>query len=209
MARILSSTLQAALVSGKVFPALLVAMEWASGTTRFWGGQNDLSWNGDTYTAAGNLLTISGVSETVDLRANGLTVTLNGVNSDVLALALEERRQGKPLSVWIGFFDASDSLLDDPYLLFDGRVDVPTLRPGVEASAVTVSAESRLVDLQRARRSRYTPEDQKARYAGDRGLDFVPRIQGLRLQWGNQSINMGRPQLTPPAPAPPPDYAGP
>lgn len=203
MARALSPALINAITSIRVFPALLAEVEWASGTTRFWSGANDRVFMGNTFTAAGNLLGIASVQETVDLRANGIVLTLNGVNNAVLSLALSQRRQGKPVRAWIAFLDADDALLDAPYLIFDGRMDVPRISVGPETSTVSIQAESRLVDFQRPRRSRYTPEDQKTRYPGDRGFDFVPRIQSLRLMWGNQAQNNGRPTLTPPPPPPP------
>src|SRR5262249_7095233 len=155
---------QAALTSGTCYPALLVAMEWASGTTRFWSGLGDRDFLGETFEGAGDLLSITTVEETVDLRADGITITLNGVNPAVLALALEEGRQGKPVTVWIAFLDAAEALLDDPYVLFEGRVDVPKIRPGPKDGTVSVTVENVLIDFQRARRSRYTPEDQKARF---------------------------------------------
>jgi hypothetical protein len=49
---------------------------------------------------------------------------------------------------------------------------------------VSISYESRLIDLERSRESRYTNEDQQRAFPGDRGFEFVPSLQDLSLTWG-------------------------
>ena len=66
--------------------------------------------------------------------------------------------------------------------------------PGVEAvavdlvsggiSTVTLTAESRLRDLERVRTRRYTDADQQSRFPGDKGLEYVPSLQDKQLIWG-------------------------
>ena len=59
-----------------------------------------------------------------------------------------------------------------------------TIDEGAETSTITTSVESRLVDLERPRSRRYTAENQKQRFSGDKAFDFVESLQNLRLQWG-------------------------
>jgi len=41
-----------------------------------------------------------------------------------------------------------------------------------------------LIDLERARVRRYTPEDQKINFPNDKGLDFVSDLTDKVVQWG-------------------------
>ena len=75
-------------------------------------------------------------------------------------------------------------MVADPYLVFDGRMDVMTIDDSGSTATVSLSVESRLIDLERPRLRRYTPEDQKTNFPNDTGMDFVPTIQNVAIQWG-------------------------
>jgi len=49
----------------------------------------------NTYIGVGNLLEMGEPSESADLSAQGLTVSLNGLNSSILSDALSENYQGR------------------------------------------------------------------------------------------------------------------
>ncbi len=80
-----------------------------------------------------------------------------------------------------------DQLVDDPYLLKRGQLDVAVIDDTGESCKISVSYEDRLVDLQRPRERRYTHEDQQIDYPGDKGFEFVPTLQDMQLQWGRKS----------------------
>ena len=65
-------------------------------------------------------------------------------------------------------------------------MDQMTIAEGPETSTIALSVESRLIDLERIRTRRYTSEDQKRRFPGDLGLDFVNSIQDKELFWGRR-----------------------
>lgn len=75
-------------------------------------------------------------------------------------------------------------IIDTPYEFFNGRLDVPVIDEGAEASTISVNYESELVDLNKPRTRRYTPEDQKEFYPSDEGFDFVPLLQDKTVVWG-------------------------
>lgn len=184
---------------------LLVEVEVASGTLRLWTGGEDLSWDGHIWTGAGNLLAIEFAAETVELRAEGVRLTLNGCNPDILATALEEVVQGKPVNIWLAWFDTAAPswvLLSDsrnPYKIFGGGADVPTITIGKDGLTVSLTAESILTKLERAPGRRYTSEDQKAEFPDDKGFDFVTSQQGRQSNWGAGPTGT-KPKLSPNGP---------
>lgn len=79
---------------------------------------------------------------------------------------------------------ASDALLEDPFLCFSGRADKPQIVPDPNNAIVGVAYESRLIDAGRRRERRYTTEDQQIDYPADLGYDYVPSLQDTVLAWG-------------------------
>ena len=75
-------------------------------------------------------------------------------------------------------------IIADPYLAFEGKLDIPSIQESGEDSLVTITYESRLIDLQRPRESRLTNEEQQREYVGDLGCEFVPAMKEVTLNWG-------------------------
>ena len=112
MNRGLTSTYRALARSRLLSPAVLVEGFFDSGTLRLWSGAGNLVAGGQTYTGAGDLLSVSSSAETQNVRANGITVGLSGVSSTVVSLALNEECQGRSIKIKMLFFP-SDSI---PYI---------------------------------------------------------------------------------------------
>lgn len=183
MSRDLTAGVQAAIAATQVQPFLLFEGLFANGYVRTWSGYGDLSWNGNIWTGIGSLGGVSAIQESAEIQANGISVTLTGIPSEFISLVLQESQQGKSGKVYIGFFDES-GIIADPYLVFEGKLDIPSIQEDGETSMVTITYESRLIDLQRSRETRLTNEEQQREYAGDLGCEFVPTMKEITLNWG-------------------------
>ena len=185
MARALHANTIAELTKANVKIALLVEFDFPAGFIRYWTGFGTLAWSGNNYTGQGNLLGASFADETEEVRATGAAFTLTGLRSDNVNLteALTTEYQNRAAKAWLAFFNASDAIISDPVLIFEGRMDNMEIEESGETTTITMRCENILVDLERARDRRYTPEDQKIDYPTDKGLDFVPTIQNRELRW--------------------------
>ena len=172
---------------------------------RMWTGQGTLVLdNGTQWVGTGNLLDISSIEETSEMAVKGATLTLSGVPSEVLSLALSEPYQGRVCNIYFGTF-SSGSLLKETgnYILlqdgsrinvetgekgfnqlFSGYMDQMNIDDGPETSTIELKVENRLIDLERARVARYTQYYQKSIYPDDNGLDFVEDLQTRKVPWG-------------------------
>lgn len=184
MSRDLTSAASAALTASNVKLALLFQADFDSGTTRAWTGLGDLSWNSQTWYGTGNYLTIGGIEETNEIKATGTTVTLSGIPSELVSIALSEDYQGRAMTIWLALFDSSNAIISDPIQVLSGRMDIMEIQEGGETATISVSVENRLIDLERPRVRRYTNEDQKIDYPNDKGFEFVPSIQEKQIIWG-------------------------
>ena len=181
--RDITAAMQAAFDSGDMHALILVEMFFDSETLRLWTGIGDLSWNGSTWLGAGAVGSISDIEETEELQANGVNLTLSGVPSEYIGLAYDEPYQRRLVKVYFGLLDDTFAVIADPKAVFVGRMDIMNIDVGPETSAITVSVESRLIDLLKSRTWRYTHEDQQIEYPGDMGLEFVADLQNKEIRW--------------------------
>lgn len=187
MARELPSALASAVVARVVRVALLAQFDFASETLRMWTGQADTNWDGHTWTGAGDLGGITPVDETTEIGASGLTFTLSGIPSNLVTLALEDHYRGRQCRLWLACLTEAGAV-EAAVRIFGGRMDVMSIEDSGETSTIAIQAESRLVDLMRARDARYTDATQKRLFPGDLGCEYVAALAEKPLPWGNAAL---------------------
>lgn len=224
MSRTLSGGVEVNIEDDVIYPFFAVELLFDDGTfdgadgniydriLRLWTGFGTLVYEGNSYFGTGNLLDISAVEETVEMAARGATLTLSGVPSDVLSLALSEQYQGRQARIYFGLFqrgrieDQSSTDDDQVFILlqdggkimlernetslteiFTGYMDQMNIEEGPESSRVELRIENKLIDLERPRVGRFTSEYQKSVYPDDKGFDFVESMQDLQLNWGRKN----------------------
>ena len=188
-ARPMTGAFSNAVVKDEVLPYLIVKIGTAAGDVNVWSGIGNLvfdSGDGDeNYIGVGDFGGISAPEETTELKASGLNFSLSGIPSNIISLALNSMRQGKPGRVWMGLVDVITELtIDSPVEIFSGQTDIVSIDEGSQTSTVNVAAESKLVDLKRKRDRRYTTEDQKRDDPTDLGFDQVPSLQEQEVIFG-------------------------
>ncbi len=172
-------------------PRYLVKIEFDSADLRIWNGLGDLTAFSEIYTGIGRLGSIAPIRETQEIVASGVQMSLlilptsdqpDAVDA-ILDIALTETYQGRPVTIWQAHVDtATGALIADPFIRFKGKLDVMEDSEFPGGAVITVTAENRLIDLERARRRTYTPEDQKASHAGDTFFDEVAALQNREIK---------------------------
>lgn len=208
MARDLISGTLSELDKQQVNPVFFVEAEFSTGFLRLWTGVNNISWDGKTWTGAGQLLNIEPARETTNISATGIRISLNGLDAGIVSSALNAARQNKPVNAYIGFLDASGNIRIDPYKFFSGLVDILVIEETGETSIITLQAESRLISLNRVKERRYTDQDQRLGLVGfdfsgessgsdptDLGFEHVVAIQEWAGQWGGGPIPLTEREL--------------
>ena len=191
MSRVLSNAMKEMAVAKVVRPIFLVHMVFDSSELNIWSGVGDLSFDSVTYTGLGDLLSISEIKETSDISATGISVSLSGVKTSLIAVAKDQDYQGRELTVRLGAFNESGSLIADPVIIFSGFMDTMTIAEAGAYSSITIAVENKLVAFERAKVRRYTAEDQKIEYPADKGFEFVTSIVQKEIFWGRPSPASG------------------
>lgn len=184
MSRTLSSGMLAVTTADIVRPIYLVRMVFDATDLNLWTGVGNLAYGGNTYTGLGDLLSISNITETSDIQATGITVSLGGIKESFLAITQSQEYQGRPLTVSLGAFDGSGGLIVDPVIVFSGFMDTMIIAENAQYSTISVSVENKLISFERSKVRRYTAEDQKIDYPTDKGFEFVTAIAQKEIMWG-------------------------
>jgi len=184
MARIMTPAAAAALANGDVRPLLLFEGVFADGTLRLTTTGQDITWDGRTFVGNGLFTGFSPPSEGNNAEAAGWTLGLTGIPSALVSTALGQARRGKTGKVWMGFFDGAGSLIASPFLIAEGRLDVPSISDDGETSAISIAYEGHLRDITASHEIRYTHEEQQRIFPGDLGFEFVTSIVDRQVTWG-------------------------
>lgn len=179
MSRTVPAAILTALAQPEVEPFYAVEIDLDSGPIRLWTGYGDRTIEGNTYTGGGTLMAIEGLEEVADLSAKNITLTLSGMPSSVVSLALQEPYQRRKVRVLWGVRDVSDFIE-----VFSGSLNQMVIEDSADSGTISVTVDSKLVELERASNRRYTSESHKSRYATDTFFDFVADIQdkGVNFQ---------------------------
>ena len=170
----------------EIQPYYAVELLFDSGPVRLWTGVYERTIEGNTYVGVGTLLSIPNMQEVADMSAQSAEVTLSGISSSIVSLALQEPYQGRQARILFGIEG------QNPIEIFGGLMDVMTIQDSGESSTVSVSIESRLVELERVRPFRYTDASHKLRYPNDDFFSFVPALQDREIVWG-RSVTAAQP----------------
>ena len=183
MARTVTAASKAAAQSEVCTPVQLVELDFSGGFLRLTTSPHNIVFDGDTYSGIGKCGSLSQVEEASEQKAYSINVTLSGVASDLISVALGQEYQGRSGKVWLGFINSSGALIADPMVSFSGRMDTMDLSLGATGK-LSVIIQSRLADWERPRLSRYTNEEQQALYSGDKGFEFVSQMVEKTIIWG-------------------------
>ena len=135
-----------------------------------------IDFGGNSYLPTGNLMGFSDIVETAELIVSSMTLSLSGVSQDWISLVLNEDYINREVKVYTGFLNRfTQELIPDPFLIFDGRIDTPTLseNPDDGTSIVSVSATNAWVDFNRMTGRHSNNEEQQMLFPGDKGFEFA------------------------------------
>jgi hypothetical protein len=150
---------------------------------RLWTGYGNITIDSQTYIGSGELGSISNIAQSEQLTADGLTLNLSGIPSNLITAALEEAYQNRDVTIYFGCL-VDGQLTLTPYELFSGRADQMNIQQSGSTSNITLTVENQLIDMQRSRVLRYTDEQQQALYSSDTSLRYVASLQNKEVLWG-------------------------
>ena len=178
-----ASTL-AALASGHVALVQLVLFAFPSGDVALNNSTWDLTYGGKTYRGAYGLGSIGTIKDAPG-EIQGLRLEMDGGSSASVALALDgaDEVQGTPFTIRRALIETSTYTILDAPVEWAGTLDTMSLSEDGQTAVISVTAESKAVDLLRGNPSTYTDADQQALYPGDRAFEYVVAQADKPVVW--------------------------
>ncbi|PCJ17488.1 MAG: hypothetical protein COB02_13795 [Candidatus Cloacimonadota bacterium] len=163
---------------------ILVDLYYDLETVSFWSGIGDFLYNGVTYQGTGNLGSISPIKETDGIVANGIEISLSGIDPSSIQRTLNEPHRERKVIVQLGFLSELNTWELEPFIVFQGRMDKPNIENSVDSSTIRIKCENRLIDMKRSKILRFTHEDQRVKYPNDLGFEFISSSVEKQIKWG-------------------------
>lgn len=169
--------------SGPQNLGLLIRGQFDSGDFAAFTGLGTLVWGGVTYLGTGQALQIGETATATGGEFSGLTISLVGVDPEVIAIAEVEEFQRRRVDVYLARFDDQGQIIEAD-TFFSGLADDMASDDDPANPVLVLSCEARALDLNRPRPFKYLPEDQQRRFPGDTFFDLVAAIQNREDTWG-------------------------
>jgi hypothetical protein len=191
------STLNAAAVAlPHVAYALFADFNFVSGHVRLTSYDQNFTFGGNTYQSLGQFCNFGDYPETADLTASALTFTLSGVDSGLMSTVLTEKYHNRDAALYIGWLDSTNTLVDTPYLMWEGFMDSMQIHSDELQSSISLVCETRLLLMGKAAGWMYTDVHQKQFKTGDSFFNLVASLANKVVNWGVAppgTVNFGRP----------------
>lgn len=174
--------------SGSVRIAVLLEMEFSTGTTRIWTGAGELRAGEYDWIGTGAFVSVSGLEQLIGTAALRTDIVLSGIDVEITQLARAndfELSRGSA-TIYAQIFDEHDQPLGDYFHIASGNMGKLNYKStGPSERQITMPLEGIFYRRNRPRFGLYTQADQDRRLAPtiDLGLEFVESLVEKTVTW--------------------------
>jgi len=193
MARGYPTSLLKALSSKSANIAIMVRIGLRAANVNVWTGSSDITFDGETFVAAGGLIGISDIEEGA-LESRPVTLTFAGQGSGIYQQIKANNPKNRPVYIWLAAMnDAFTALaaLDSYYMLTKVYVSRPILQDNANGWTVALECETEFARLFRPSAAFLTHNEQQKRHPGDTGLRFISTLPQADVPWGKDATGTG------------------
>lgn len=144
---------------------------------------SSVSGSSVTYSASDFVLGISNFTEETDITKTSLTITFSGADQTFISTALNENVINDSVTIYRGLLDDNNSLITDPFLLYEGNIDTFSISESSQTSYITFSVVSHWADFEKENGRKTNNTSQQRYFSNDVGMDFSSQTV-LDLKWG-------------------------
>ncbi len=159
---------------------------------------SELAHDGRTYTALGNLVSISPTQKELNVSGNTVSIQISGIPNQSVEEILKSEMKGSPVQIDRAFFDTTGDLIVDPGITnpvgrYNGFINSYSMAEtwDIEArmSTFTVTFEcTSFVELVQRKVSgrRTNPNSMKKHFPSDLSFDNTPALSKANVNFGAQ-----------------------
>jgi len=164
-----------------------IFLDFANEPLRACTGTRTYNWGEYSWLGIGEIAGISEVADSADIAARPLNFALAGTDSFITAPALSRTNyKGRQAVVYRGFLNPDESLVDEPYAVWSGTMDVGTATYDNNEAGIEIQCEPLASRFLRPNISRYSDQDHQLRWPGDKFYEYLPQMAEKDVIWGGQ-----------------------
>ncbi len=173
-----TSAFQTEVVKLQNRPVHLVQVIFDDETVYMTDAYKTITYGGNDYDGVGHFMGFSDIEEAAEVMVSSVTLSLSGIDQVWISKVLNKNYIDRTIKIYTAFLDSSEALVIDPVLIFEGRMDTPTIaeNPDDGRSSVSVSATNSWVDFSRKTGRHTNHEEQQIHFSGDKGFEFASQI---------------------------------
>jgi hypothetical protein len=164
----------------------LLELHWDEGVVRMTDFNRDLTTDAGVYIGFGSFLGFSDIEETAELITSSMTAQLSGVDQSVMAMLLSKHYLDRQMDLYKCFLNSAMTPIDDPVLMFSGRINKPAISEDPESGTCVISIEaaSHWVDFERRGGRHTSHNEQRSRWnPNDKGFQYSDAVLS-DIKWG-------------------------
>jgi hypothetical protein len=192
MARTIDSTTLAEVQSTKTYPIQLIKFQVTSSNadSLFLNtGYRNITYDGDTYLPGSNIISLSPVEETKDVKTNAITIKLNGIPNTIIAALENVNAIGGKVTIYQAFWnDDTGAIQGQVYQKWQGIInshavdEENTKRGDVN---ITVECKNIVGAILNTRSGRFTSDTSFKKFtSNDASMEFVASMVDFNPRFG-------------------------
>jgi hypothetical protein len=147
----------------------------------------DISHDSKTFQSGQGML---GISEVVENSNNGIetvSLSLSGIGATFVNLLLDYNYIDRSVKIHKVFLAEDGSVLGNSILVFDGRIDKPSIKHNIDSgtASISCSASSHWVDFHRVNGRMTNDAHQKTYFSGDECFLYAIDYE-KEIKWGQE-----------------------
>ena len=144
---------------------------------------SSVSGSSVTYSASDFILGISNHTEETDITKSTVSINLSGADQTFISTVLNENVINDSVNIYRGLLADDNSLIADPFLLYQGNIESFEIQEKEKDSIVGLSIVSHWADFDKKNGRKTNNTSQQRFFSTDVGMDFASEtVQDIK--WG-------------------------
>ena len=192
MARTIDSTTLAETNSTKSYPIQLIKFQVTNNNTDSLflnTGYTNITYSGDTYLPGSNIISLSPVEETKDVKTNAITIRLNGIPNTIIAALENVNAIGGIVTIYQAFWnEETGAIQGQVYQKWQGIINSHAVDEENTNSGdvnITVECKNIVGAILNTRSGRFTSDTSFKKFtANDASMEFVASMVDFNPRFG-------------------------
>ncbi len=161
----------------------MAEIDHPEGYVRAWTGIGTLRYGGFDWIGVGALGGVRGIQAASDIQIVDHAYILTNIPPDYEEF-VNAKIKGRNAKTYLAFLSNANTVIDEPLLIGTTSLDTSVLTSAEDGSStLALKGQSDLWQLEKPLNIALTSEEQKRRFPGDTGFDYVTKLTVQRIAW--------------------------